>query len=221
MCYYSAMKKIMFVVALVIGLVILIFGLLMFNPLVFLPHSRISIILPFPESVDSRTGLIPYGEKIEHNEANGNPDGHAGIDFGWNEKVEIIASHDGLISEVQNTSEGMNVTIRTLYYKTVYKELTDLSPKVKQFTTIKQGDLIGYPAIKERGSGETGPAGHGQVHWEFSSTSMAIDRLCPMGYFDVSSRARIEAIWAAVPENNQFKKLYPDICSGVFNGKEN
>lgn len=215
------MKKILIIIGIIVGLIVLAFAFIMFNPLVFLPHSRIEIGLPFPESVDSRTGLIPYGEKIEHNAPNGNPDGHAGIDFGWNESVEVIASHDGIITGVTNGSEGANVTISTFYYKTVYKEMENLSPKIKLFATIKQGDFIGNPMVKQKRPGETGPANHGQIHWEFSSSSMLIDRLCPVNYFDASSKARIEKIWAAVPATDQFKKLYPDICNGVFANKEN
>jgi len=197
----------------VIALVIIIFSFL--SPLVFLPHQRITIILPFSAADDAKTSLIPMGELIEHNAQNGNPDGHAGIDFGWGEKVAIIASHDGLITGVQNSSEGQNVTITNGYYKTVYKELFDLAPEIKLFAHIKQGDLIGYPKIQSIGGNM-----HGQLHWEFSSSSMLLDRLCPLGYFNNDSRIRIEKIWQAVPANDRFKQEFPEICNGKFQGKE-
>lgn len=211
------MKKFLIVLA-----VILIFPLLyMFQPWVFLPHKRIEIILPFKASVDSKTRLIPMGEKIEHNEGNGNPDGHPGIDFGFMGVTEIISSSDGIILEARKSEYGSyDVLVQSGSYKIAYKELNSLEENIKVFKKIKKGDLIGYTGRSEITTEKPKPGDpSGQIHWEFLSASLLIDRLCPMEYFDEDSEKRINAIWESVEENNMFKKDYPDICSGVFKDK--
>lgn len=214
-------KKLLLIILSIIIIPILLILLIMNNPLVLLPHEHISITLPFKPEVDSKTNMIPMGEKIEHNEENGNSYGHAGIDFQWEELVEIIASHDGIITEIQNTNEGVNVTITSGYYKTVYKELEHTAEGIKLFSKVKQGDLIGYPNITVFHDEKTGiNYKHGQLHWEFSSSSMLLDRLCPVNYFDADAKTRIDQIWKNVPEIDQFKSAYPEICNGYFADRE-
>lgn len=205
-----------------VGAVILLFALFLFQPWAYLPHDRIEISLPFAQEYDSIVSIIPMGEKIEHNEANGNPDGHPGIDFGFQGVTPIIASADAWVFTAGKTSAGsIDVSTYSGSYRIEYKELNTIEPNIKRFAKIKKGQLLGYTGRKELLQRKpTKEDGSGQIHWELASSSLLIDRLCPMGYFDAESKSRIEAIWANVPADSQFKKDYPDICSGVFKGKE-
>ena len=123
---------------------------------------------------------------------------------------------------MKKNSEGtFDVTVSSGFYKVTYKEMNSIEPGTKARTLVKKGQLLGYSGregVQETKPQEGDPSR--QIHWEFSSSSMFIDRLCPLGYFDADSRTRIEQIWANVPANDRFKKLYPDICSGEFKGKE-
>ena len=207
---------------LVVGVVVLLLALFLFQPWAYLPHDHIEISLPFPPESDSTVRLIPMGEKIEHTAENGNPNGHPGIDFGFMGVTPIIASADGWIFMAGKTEAGsIDVTTYSGFYKIEYKELNTIEPGIKRFAKIKKGQLLGYTGRKELLMGApTKEDGSGQIHWELASASLLIDRLCPMGYFDAESRRRIEAIWASVPADSEFKKDYPDICSGVFKDKE-
>jgi hypothetical protein len=206
----------------VVGLVILLLALFLFQPWAYLPHKHIEISLPFAPQYDSTVRIIPMGEKIEHNEANGNPNGHPGIDFGFIGVTPIIASADGRIFAASKTEAGsIDITTYSGFYKIEYKELNTIEPEIKRFAKVKKGQLLGYTGRKELlQRAPTKEDGSGQIHWELASSSLLIDRLCPMGYFDAESKRRIEAIWASVPADSQFKKDYPDICSGVFKDKE-
>ena len=207
---------------LVVGVVVLLLALFLFQPWAYLPHDHIEISLPFPPESDSTVRLIPMGEKIEHTAENGNPNGHPGIDFGFMGVTPIIASADGWIFMAGKTEAGsIDVTTYSGFYKIEYKELNTIEPGIKRFAKIKKGQLLGYTGRKEILMGApTKEDGSGQIHWELASASLLIDRLCPMGYFDAESKRRIEAIWASVPADSEFKKDYPDICSGVFKDKE-
>ncbi len=207
---------------LVVGAVVLLLALFLFQPWAYLPHDHIEISLPFPPESDSTVRLIPMGEKIEHTAENGNPNGHPGIDFGFMGVTPIIASADGWIFMAGKTEAGsIDVTTYSGFYKIEYKELNTIEPGIKRFAKIKKGQLLGYTGRKELLMGApTKEDGSGQIHWELASASLLIDRLCPMGYFDAESRRRIEAIWASVPADSEFKKDYPDICSGVFKDRE-
>jgi hypothetical protein len=206
----------------VVGTVILLLALFLFQPWAYLPHKHIEISLPFAPEYDSRVSLIPMGEKIEHNEANGNPNGHPGIDFGFMGVTPIIASADGWVFMAGKTEAGsIDVTTYSGFYKIEYKELNTIEPEIKRFAKVRKGQLLGYTGRDKIIEGRpTKEDGSGQIHWELASASLLIDRLCPMGYFDAESRRRIEAIWDSVPADSQFKKDYPDICSGVFKDKE-
>lgn len=205
-------------VLLAIGILVGGFFILSNAPWVFLPHKHISIILPFPAEFDETTSLIPMGEKFEHPDG----DGHPGIDFGFQKVTPVIAVADGRIGFIYKNNEGSSdVEIFHGFYKSVYKELNYLESGIKFGKSIKQGEVIGHTGFEGDREQKFLPGGpSGQVHWEFSSVSMAIDRLCPLGYFTSASRQRIEHIWATVPENDIFKQSYPDICSGAFKAKE-
>lgn len=208
--------------AIIIGIIALLLGLFLFQPWAFLPHRHIEISLPFAPEYDSTVRIIPMGEMIEHTAENGNPNGHPGIDFGFTGVTPILASADGRIFTVGETEAGsIDITAYSGFYKLEYKELNTVEPGIKPLATIKKGQLLGYTGRKELlERAPTKADGSGQIHWELASASLLIDRLCPMNYFDDESRRRIDAIWAAVPSDDQFKKNYPDICSGVFKGKE-
>lgn len=216
------MKKVFKWVGLSALTILLLLALFMFQPWAFLPHKHIEISLPFAAEYDSTVRIIPMGEKIEHTAENGNPNGHPGIDFGFTGITPIIASADGRIFTVGKTEAGsIDITAYSGFYKLEYKELNSVEPEIKPFAKIKKGQLLGYTGRKELlERAPTKADGSGQIHWELASASLLIDRLCPMGYFDSESRQRIEKIWAAVPDTDQFKKDYPDICSGIFKDKE-
>ncbi|MBI4948330.1 peptidoglycan DD-metalloendopeptidase family protein [Candidatus Berkelbacteria bacterium] len=216
------LKKFLKWFAIFAGVVILFLALFLFQPWAFLPHKHIEISLPFPESADATTSLIPMGETIEHNAANGNPNGHPGIDFGFMGVTPIIASADGWVFSAGKTDAGsIDISTYSGFYKIEYKELNTIEPNIRRFTKIKKGQLLGYTGRDKIIQGRpTKEDGSGQIHWELASSSLLIDRLCPVGYFDAESRRRIEQIWANVPSDSQFKKDFPDICSGVFKDKE-
>lgn len=195
--------------------------LYIFQPWVFLPHERIEIILPFRPSADYNVRIIPMGEMIEHNRENGNPNGHPGIDFGFMGVTEIISSSDGVILEFGKSEYGSyDVVVQSGNYKIAYKELNSLDKKIKFLARVKKGDLIGYTG-RSKVTGEKPKPGDpsGQVHWEFLSSSLFIDRLCPLEYFDSESERRINDIWGAMDEEDVFKKEYKDICNGVYKDK--
>lgn len=215
--------KILKWIGIVVGTVVLALALFMFQPWAFLPHQRLEISLPFNSDADAKVFLIPMGEKIEHNEANGNPDGHPGIDFGFQGVTPIIASADGWVFSAGMTSAG-SIDITTYsgpFYKITYKELNTIEPNIKRFAKVEKGQLLGYTGRDKIIEGRpTKEDGSGQIHWEFASSSFFIDRLCPVEYFDAESKRRVEQIWANVPADSEFKRDYPDICSGVFKDKE-
>ena len=64
------------------------------------PEQRISVALPFA-SEDDAIGIAPVGETINHPVA-----GHPGIDFGWEHKVPIRASADGVITDLPDSGKG-------------------------------------------------------------------------------------------------------------------
>lgn len=193
------------------------------QPWVFLPHQHIEISLPFEPQDDSLTNIIPMGEKIEHNESNGNPNGHPGIDFQWNKPTKIITVADGRVINIRKNQDNQFILEQQLnmFYRTVYQELNELDPSIRLFAKVKKGQLLGYTGVeppKDGGRPKKGDPSR-QLHWDFISSSMFVGRLCPLGYFDANSRARVEKIWANVPANDEFKSRYPEICSGVYKDK--
>lgn len=205
-----------------LGTIILLFGLFIIQPWDFLPHKHIEIGLPIKPEDDATTSLIPMGEKIAHNASNGTPDGHPGLDFGgWNNETDIISVADGLITRIIKIKTGtITVEIQSGYYRAVYQELNSIEPDLHLFSKVKKGQLIGRTDYYRAINNEKKEFPSSQLHWDFGSSSLLIDRLCPLNYFDADARRRIEAIWAKVPSNDQFKSQYPEICNGVFKDKE-
>lgn len=210
-------------VLLTVGILIFLFLVMMAQPWVFLPHKHIEISLPFAPEDDAYTSLIPLGEKIEHNASNGTPDGHPGIDFGWNKETRILAVADGRIMGItKDKNNKYRIEINMGLYRTTYQEMNSVEPNLHFLSKVKKGQLLGYSGHyrKEENKIKSESDPSGQIHWDFASSSMIIDRLCPVNYFDPDSKRRIEVIWARVPANDQFKLQYPQICNGIFQGKE-
>ncbi|AKM82640.1 TPA: M23 family peptidase [Candidatus Berkelbacteria bacterium] len=211
-------------VLLSIGIMFAIGALLLFQPWAFLPHKHIEISLPFPKEADSYTDLIPMGEIEQwHNASTGLPNGHPGIDFGWEKETDILAVADGRIINIRKNHEGQYIVEQSLglYYRTVYQELNKLEPDIRFLAKIKKGQVIGQtgrPHVEGMELQNSAPSR--QMHWDFSSSSYFINRICPVGYFDTDSRKRIEAIWARVKANGNFKPQYPDICNGYYENME-
>jgi len=197
----------------------LFLGWVLFEPPAFFPHELIVISLPFAPEYDASTGMIPMGETIYHPKPQV-PNGHPGIDFGWdNLKVPVIASADGTLTRINpGSSSGTDVTVQNGVYELRYTELQTVAPGLNVGQKIKKGDFIGYPG--EFNDGTNGFT-HYNLHWELASISVLKDRFCPMAYFDPDSRARIEAIWAKVPpdDNQGMKRQFPNICSGDYSNK--
>ena len=201
-------------------LLFVLFGLLSLAGVLFamtrpiFPRAGIEIAVPFSLD-DPPRDLIPMGETIEHPKPK-SPEGHPGIDFQWDHPAEILASHDGTITQIKKVEEDKvfwEITLTNGFYSTVYKELGDFPSDIKLSAKVKKGDLIGHPyqPILPDGS-----SNHYQLHWEFGY--LFRDRLCPMTYFDEASKIAIEQIWDA--SINQFKKDFPYICSGDYFGKD-
>jgi len=217
------MNKIIKWISITIGSVILVGLLFIFQPWVFLPHKHIEIGLPFSPEVDSFTDLIPMGELIYHNASNGSPNGHPGIDFGWEKEIDILAVADGRVINIRKNSDGQIIVEQSmgLFYRTVYQELNTIDPNLHFLSKVKKGQVLGQtgrPHVEGRPP-QKGDLSR-QIHLDFVSSSQFINRLCPEGYLDAQSKQRIEAIWDRVPSDNQFKKDYPDICSGFYKGRE-
>lgn len=212
------------------------FFIIMLPPITYFPHKKPVLILPFDPKYDyMMNGLLPMGEKMIHKTA---PDGHPGIDFGFEgftTPVPYIASMDGTVTKVRifdNKDVGKSVgekeplslkeadvVITNGPYQTVYSEMdaASLPKNIKKGYKIKQGETVGYGNL----SGTGGVPKYEMVHWEFGSITPLIDRFCPLAYFTPESDSRIEAIWAKqTPEAmNGLKAQYPKICNEGFDGK--
>ena len=213
------MNKAIKITLMIFIILLIILSWFLFDPLAFLPHSRLQIVLPFDSQYDSSTGMIPMGETIFHPKPQV-PHGHPGIDFQWNTSVPIIASADGIITSIQHgSSNGIDVEIRNGVYALRYKEMDEktLSSNIKILHFVKKGEFIGNPDATIGGDGKK----HYQLHWEFASNSVIKDRFCPLTYFTNDSLMRINSIWDNVsPQNNQNMKLqFPYICSGDYYNK--
>ena len=184
----------------------------------FLPHQRIQIILPFDSKHDAGMTLIPMGETIFHPKPQV-PKGHPGIDFGSRVDYQVISSSDGTVTRLTHgSSDGIDVYVSSGVYNLVYKEMDESKLAVKKGQKVKKGEAIGYPNPKMGGDGSY----HYQVHWEFASASVLLDRFCPINFFTPESKTRIEAIWANVKPTdfNNMKQKFPNICSGDYAGAE-
>jgi murein DD-endopeptidase MepM/ murein hydrolase activator NlpD len=197
----------------------------------YLPHKKPVLILPFDPRYDPAGALMPMGEKINHPDA---PDGHPGIDFGFDglaDKVPYIAAMDGTVRSVRIyanneksspdktpiSKKKADVIIVNGPYQTVYAEMDgdSLPAGIRVGARIRQGDLVGYGNLM---TGREPGTFREMIHWEFGSTSPVIDRFCPLTYFTPESRLRIEAIWAQT-DTPEMKARYPKICNGGYDGK--
>ncbi|HUD20690.1 MAG TPA: peptidoglycan DD-metalloendopeptidase family protein [Candidatus Saccharimonadales bacterium] len=179
------------------------------------PEQRISISLPFPASNDPY-GIMPMGETVHHSA----PIGHPGIDFFWHVQPVLTASFDGAVTSISKdkneSSDGTAywvVLIQSTNGQFVanYGELVDYNQTLAVGSQVKQGDSIGHP--HDKGNSDF------MTHWSFQTSHDGELTLCPLTYFDSSSLARLDAIWAnttleAYADKNQF----PKICNGVFDG---
>jgi len=203
------------------GILVLLAFLALMQPWTFLPHGSAQISLPFRPEDDKYTNMIPMGEIEQwHNASTGLPDGHPGIDFQWNKETKILAVADGRITKISKNEYGIYIVEQQigLFYRTVYQELNKIEPNIRFFSKVKKGQLLGYSGnYRAEVSGppkESDPSR--QIHWDFSTSSMAVFRLCPLNHFDVESRSRIEAIWARVKASGEYKQEYPNICNGAY-----
>lgn len=209
-------KVVKIIVAVVLGL-ILILGFIIINPPAFLPHQRITISIPFDKK-DPPQNLIPMGETIAHPKPQV-PNGHPGIDIQWDHSTNILSSSDGEVSSIKQTPEHFNnwdLEVSSGVYRLRYKEMQDYNQDLKVGSKVKKGDFIGHPGHFTF----TDSPGHYQIHWEFASASLILDRWCPMNYFDAESKKIMEEAWDKIPADNQFKEKFPYICSGDYFGKE-
>ena len=62
----------------------------------FVPREKITIILPFADEDDDLIFINPMGEKVQHPDS---PNGHPGLDFGWNHPASILAAAGELLRE--------------------------------------------------------------------------------------------------------------------------
>jgi len=187
-------------------------------PVLTLPFSR--DILP-----DS---MVPMGETIAHPDPP-NPGGHPGIDFQWqnaNETVKILASMDGIVYSIKKTDDGLayDFSIKNGTWG-IDCGLEEVNPDIKVGQPIKRGDFIGYPTgHKANTEVAKREPNFRMIHWQFGYANAepgAVEkRLCPMNYFDNSSRQLIEELWSGVPNDNMFKSQFPYICSGYYAGRD-
>ena len=210
---------------LTIGVIILQGILLITQPWIFLPHQHIKISLPFAPEDDVYTHLIPMGEIEEwHNASTGLPNGHPGIDMQWNKETKILAVADGWIINVRKDDQGKFIIEQNLglFYRTAYQELNYIEPDLKFGTKLKKGQLLGHSGFKQTNfDGPPKPSDPSmQIHWDFASNSIMVDRICPLSYFDDDSKKRIEAIWARNKAEGQYKTEYPDVCNGYYQNRE-
>lgn len=198
-----------------IGILVGILLLFAYQPWIFLPHGYANMALPFAPEDDQYTGLIPMGEIEQwHNASTGLPDGHPGIDFQWNKETNILAVGEGRIARVYKNHEGKYNVEQFFngYYRTVYQELNTVEPNIKFFAKVKKGQKIGtsgYHRVNFEGGAPKPTDPSPQIHWDFSSSSMADFRLCPLNHFDADSKKRIEAIWAKMKAKDSLSKSIP------------
>ena len=187
------------------------------EPIDTINPDKIILSVPFDKQ-DPPFGLIPMGETVYHPKPQ-NPMGHPGIDFQWDHQAPILASVGGEIIDIEKGESWVNlwdVRIRSGIYQISYTELESYNPELIVGIKIKVGTLIGYPQHPDK---ITDQPKYRMIHWEFGyfTGSKYPDRLCPMNYFDATSRAILETIWA----NTQweYKKDFPNICSGDYENK--
>gem|GEM_PF-978892 len=171
------------------------------------PGQDASIVISLPFTKTNKPyEMMPMGETIN------NPDppnigGHPGIDFMWNDSVDIIACIDGIVDKVEKTGSHnkWDVFVNTGDFYVGYTTLENVDENIKVGARVKFGQKIGE-------SGNFGT--HYMIHWEIGKIK-GHERICPMAYFDEASRQRIIKNWAKTkwPE---MKKQFPNICNGYY-----
>ena len=180
-------------------------------------EQRITITLPFAASIEPY-GIMPMGETVHHSA----PIGHPGIDFFWTRQPQLIASFDGTVQTLKQDTKNEDgsgtpywiVEIRSTNGQFVanYGELVDYNTTLSVGSTVKQGDYIGHPHNKG-----TDAKPDYMTHWSFQPSNDGQLTLCPLAYFDATSLARINTIWANTTTYAD-KAQFPKICNGVFDG---
>lgn len=169
-------------------------------------QEKIIISLPYAPSQPT-SSIVPMGETLYHPKPQ-NPEGHPGIDFQWNlgKPIDIIACIDGEVISAMKTPNHnkWDVTVKTGNYAIAYHELETIDSKITQGAKVVLGQRIGEPG-KFNGN-------HYNMHWELRLGSR---RICPLSYFNLESKARIEKEWADTNEP-KIKRNAPDICSGDY-----
>lgn len=173
--------------------------------------------LPFDKQ-DPPYGLIPMGETVYHPKPQ-NPIGHPGIDFQWDHKAPILAAVGGTIIGIEKGESWVNlwdVRVRNGQYQISYTELESYNPELAVGEEIKVGTFIGYP---QRPDVFTDKLEYRMFHWEFGyyTGGKYPERLCPMNYFDAEARIILENIWTNY--DWEYKREFPNICSGGFENK--
>lgn len=211
------LKRILVTLGIIIGIVVALGLLVFFRPWGYLPHKKVEISLPIAPEDDAETHIIPMGEVEQWH-----PKGHPGIDFQWNKVVNIHAVADGRILRVSKNHEDKYIVQQIInpFYMTIYQELNTLEPNIRFLSKVKKGQVLGTSGyhrtvFTNEAPKPTDPSP--QIHWDFMGVN--IFRLCPVEYFDVDARRRLEAIWTRVKADGEYKTEYPDICNGVFKDK--
>lgn len=186
----------------------------------FIPHEKITISLPFAPSDDAHLFSInPMGETVNHPKPQ-NPHGHAGVDFLWDKKVEIIAVADGKVTRIAihkggpSGGKSYDINVTTGIYAHRYTELATYRDDLKAGTKLKQGDFIGYPFYEKHNDGKEAYS----IHWEFDYDTFWYDRLCPLTYFDADARTRIDTLWTKIGWTHDGK--FSHFCSGDYFGRD-
>ena len=180
--------------------------------------------LPFsPE--DLPDSMVPMGETIAHPDPP-NPGGHPGIDFQWyNRTVKILASMDGIVYAIvdNGNNHSFDFSIKNGSWG-VDCGLSYVNPDIKVGQQIKRGDFIGYASGHPTAELRAKEPNFRMIHWQFGYARLEPGtverRLCPMNYFDNTSRQLLENFWATIPNDDTFKSQFPYICSGYYTGRD-
>lgn len=175
-----------------------------------MPPVSFIISLPFSE-INKPYALMPMGETINHPDPP-NPGGHPGIDFMWDQKTDIIACTNGTVNKIELTESHnkWDVFINTNDFYVGYTTLENVDENIRIGTQVYAGQKIGESGLFDHGDGTF----HYMIHWEVGIIE-GHRRVCPMAYFDETSRQRIVDIWA---DTNwlEMKEQFPHICNGYY-----
>ena len=184
------------------------------------PHQRIVVGLPF-DPKDPPQWINPVGETIHHPKPQ-TPHGHPGIDFEWDHDVVMLAAIDGEVSKIERRQDSpglWNLDLSSGIYRVGYQEISSVRSDLKVGSNVKKGEVVGKIIAVIRNS-PNAPK-HSNIHWELDYKIPFYDRLCPMTYFDETSRQVLEKAWADMPDQgDNVKAQFPELCSGDYFGKD-